>query len=465
MFVSLFSKIMQETINKSSALFVISLASFLVPFMGSSINLALPQISEAFSMKAVSLSWIATSYLIATAIFQVPFARLGDLVGRKKVFISGIALFSLSTFLCGLAPSGLVLIVFRVFSGLGSAMMFGTSMAILTTIFQAHERGKAIGINTAVVYFALASGPFFGGLLTHYLGWKSLFYIIGILGVVVVVFASFTLKNNRIESQGESFDYGGSLIYAIGLFGLIFGFSELPKPASFVWIVGGMIAFVGFVLYELKRRQPVFNVRIFSKNKLFGLSSLSALINYASTSAIAFMMSLYLQYIRGFDARHAGLILIAQAVVQCVVSLYAGKLSDKMNASVLSTIGMGIIVAGLFGLIFLSPSTPIVYIILLLALLGFGFGLFSSPNSNVIMSSVEKKYLGQASATMGTMRLMGQAFSMGIAMMSLSLYVGNKVITPELHPYFMQSLHVTFIICFILCIIGTYTSSFRTKSA
>jgi MFS family permease len=362
-----------------------------------------------------------------------------------------------------MSSSGLGLIIFRAISGLGAAMIFGTNMAILTSIFPPEERGKAIGINTAIVYFALASGPFFGGMLTHYFGWQSLFYSMGVLGFVIAVYSPFIFKGEWIESKGERFDYMGTLIYAIGLFGLIFGFSELPDPLSFVWIAVGIFAFAMFVLYELKQKQPVFNVRIFSGNKVFGLSSLSALLNYACTAAIAFMLSLYLQYVRGFDARHAGLILIVQASVQCVVSLYAGKLCQKIHPTLLATTGMGIILIGLCGLIFLSASTPIVFLIFLLILLGLGFGLFSSPNATVIMGSVEKKYFGQASATMGTMRLTGQAFSMGIAMMALSLHIGNRVIVPELHVLFMKSLHITFIICALLSVIGIYASSFRTK--
>ena len=449
--------------NKNSALLVLCLASFLVPFMGSAINLSLPKIAESLSLKAISLTWIATAYLITTAVFQVPFARLADLIGRKKVFISGILLFCLATFLCGFACSGTVLIVLRAISGLGCAMMFGTSMAILISIFPPNERGKAIGINTSVVYAALAFGPFIGGMLTHYFGWQSLFYSIGILGLIVAIGAFLFLKGEWIESKGERFDYTGSIIYAFGLLSLIFGFSELPKVQAFLWIGIGVVSFIIFILYELKEKQPVFNVRIFSGNKIFSLSCISALINYACTSATAFMLSLYLQYIRGFNPQYAGSILIIQAIVQSIVTIFAGKMSDKMNPSILATLGMSITALGLIGLIFLTPGTSIVYIIALIALLGFGFGLFSSPNSNIIMSSVDKKYYGQASATIGTMRLTGQAFSMGIAMMAISLHVGNRVITQDMHPQFMQSLHVSFEICAVLCLLGAYASSFRVK--
>jgi MFS family permease len=357
-----------------------------------------------------------------------------------------------------------MLIMLRALSGLACAMMFGTSMAILDSIFHPLQRGKFIGINTSVVYFALASGPFFGGILTQHFGWQSLFYFVGLLGLVVAILAVVILKHEWTEAKGEHFDYLGSVIYALGLFGLIFGFSELPGIGGFVFIAAGIICFIAFVFYELKDKQPVFDVRIFSGNKIFGLSSLSAFLNYACVSAVAFMMSLYLQYVRGFTPQNAGLILIVQACIQCIVSLYAGRLSDRLNPSMLATSGMVIIAAGLAGLIFVTPSTSLLFIILLLFLLGVGFGLFSSPNSTVIMSTVDKKYYGQASATMGTMRLTGQAFSMGIATMAISLSIGNQLIAPELYSGFMKSFHITFTICTALCIAGIYTSSFRNKT-
>jgi EmrB/QacA subfamily drug resistance transporter len=453
----------KNEINKNLALFFLCMANVLVPFMSSAINLALPQIGDSLSMGMVSQSWISAIYLISTAIFQVPFARLGDIFGRKKIFILGLALFSISTIACGLSPSGLTLIILRALSGVGSAMLFGTNMAILVSIFPPQSRGKAIGINTATVYFALASGPFLGGLITQNLSWHWVFFIIGFLGIIVTACSLFTFKTEWAESKGSRFDYLGSLIYAAGLFGLIFGFTQLPAPLGFVLLALGMASLVGFIFYELKNKQPVFDVRIFKGNKVFGLSCLSALINYASTSAVGFMMSLYLQYVRGFPPQTAGLMLIIQAIVQCIVSLYAGRLSDKINPSTLATIGMGIIVVDLVGLIFISSETSMYLIAVLLFVMGLGFGLFSSPNSNVIMSSVEKKYYGQASATMGTMRNAGQALSMGIATMTIALFVGNNAITPDLFLHFMKSFRLTFIVCVVLCVAGTYASSFRMK--
>jgi len=213
-----------------------------------------------------------------------------------------------------------------------------------------------------------------------------------------------------------------------------------------------------FVFYEKKHKAPVFNIRLFSRNRIFALSSLAALINYASTAAVAFMLSLYLQYIKGFDSRTAGLVLIIQACMQSIFSLVSGKLSDKIAPHVLATIGMTLSFSGLCGLCFIHAATPIYVLIILLLVLGIGFGIFSSPNTNVIMSSVEKKYYGQASASTGTVRLTGQAFSMGIAGMAIGLQVGNHAIEPSVYPAFLQSMRITFMVFASLSVIGIYAS-------
>ena len=448
----------QAIIQPKKVLLALGISAFFVPFMGSSITLALPEISKAFSFKAVTLTWMATAYLMSSAIFQIPFARLADLIGRKKVFILGSLIFSFSVFFSGFAPTGTVIIVLRVISGLGSAMIFGTNIAILTSVFPPSQRGKVLGINTAVVYSALAAGPFLGGLLTHYLGWQSIFFVCGSGGFLVIILSRIFLKTEWIESKGEKFDYIGSIIYGIGLFGLIFGFTKLPDLIGFIWLFAGVFAFIVFVMYEGRCTSPVFNVRLFSKNRVFALSSLAALINYASTAAVAFMLSLYLQYVRGYDTRTAGFILITQACIQSLFSLLSGKLSDKIAPPILATLGMMLSFAGLTALTFITVETPIYVLIIILLSLGIGFGIFSSPNTNVIMSSVDKKHYGQASATTGTVRLTGQAFSMGIAGMAIALLVGNQPILPSVYPEFLQSIRITFVIFAALSVLGVFAS-------
>ena len=443
------------------ALLALCIAAFLVPFMGSALNLALPEISKAFHVKAVTLTWMATAYMLSTAVFQIPFARMGDLIGRKKVLILGLSGVSICTFLSGFAFSGAMIIALRAATGLCSAMMFGTNIAILSSLFPREKRGMILGINTAVVYGALSVGPYIGGVLTHFFGWRSIFFVCTAVGLTAAGLAHFFIKGEWTEAKGEKFDYLGSAVYGMALTGIITGCTLLPAVSGFILMAAGMVAFTCFVRYEQRCASPVFDVRLFSRNRVFALSSLAALINYASTSAVIFMLSLYLQYLRGFNAQHAGMIIICQAFVQTVVALFSGRLSDRFSPAWLATVGMGVIVAGIIGLIFLGMDTPVGTIIFLLLLLGIGFGIFSSPNTNVIMGSVEKKHYGQASAVTGTVRNAGQALSMGIAGMVIALQIGNQQITPAVHPQFLLSMKITFVIFAVLCTVGVFASAKR----
>jgi len=431
--------------------------------MGAALNLALPYINSDFSIGASVSGWIPTSYMLSTAIFQIPAAKIADLLGRRKVFIGGLIVFIIFSLLSGIAPSATSLIIYRFLSGIGSAMMFGTSAAILMSAIPLEKRGAALGINTATVYISLASGPFLGGLLTQYLGWHSIFFTAAIMAAIVLIGTLIVIKEDWKQEEKQKFDITGSVLYALGLSAIIYGFSILPQWSGFVLLGSGILIILFFSIYEKKLSNPVFNVRVFMSNRVFRYSSLSALINYSATFAISFMLSLYLQYVRGLSPRDAGLILIVQSVVMAVVTFFSGRLSDRISATFLATLGMAVIFVGLIGLCFIGEETSLYILIALLVLIGFGFGVFSSPNMNILMSSVEKQYYGLASATAGTMRLVGQSLSMGIAMMSISLLIGNVQFSAGVHSELMKSMRITFIICSALCLFGIYASSVRRK--
>lgn len=448
----------QPKVNANAILFVICLSSSLVPFMGAALNLALPYINDDFSINASLSGWIPTSYMLSTAIFQIPCAKLADMIGRRKVFIWGLILFILFSVLSGFATSVVSLIVYRFLSGIGSAMIFGTSAAILMSAIPLQKRGQALGINAATVYFSLAAGPFLGGILTQYLGWQSIFFVSSLIAFFVLAGTFWAIKEDWKEERKQTFDIMGSVLYALGLSAIIYGFTILPAVLGFILLGAGVLVMIMFSAYEKKQVNPVFNIRVFFENKVFKYSSLSALINYSATFAISFMLSLYLQYVRGLSPRDAGLILIVQSLMMAVVSYTSGKLSDKMSASFLATLGMFVIFVGLIGLCFIGESTSFYFIIALLVLIGFGFGVFSSPNMNILMSSVDKQYYGFASATAGTMRLVGQSLSMGIAMMSISILIGDIKFSSDVHTELMYSMRITFIICSVLCVFGVYAS-------
>ena len=449
--------------DKKAALLVSTLASFMTPFMASAVNIALPRIGDEFSMNAIALGWVATSYLLSAAIFLVPFGRLADILGRKKIFLYGITMYTLTSALIAVSNSSAMLITLRVLQGAGGAMIFGTGIAILTSVYPASERGRVLGFNVAAVYLGLALGPLFGGALTQNLGWRSIFLVNVLIGVVVIFFTFWKLKAEWAEARGERFDFLGSILYTISLTLIMYGFSELPEIQGTWTIAIGTLVMLSFLLWESKILNPILHLNLFKRNPVFTFSNLAALINYSATFAVTFLLSMYLQYIKGLSPQSAGMVLIAQPVMMTLFSPLAGRLSDKMEPRIVASLGMAILVIGLILFILVGKDTTLMLVTVYLLLLGFGFALFSSPNTNAVMSSVEKKYYGVASATLGTMRLTGQMLSMGIVMMIFAIKIGKVKITPEYFPQFMISMRSAFIVFSILCIVGIFASLARGR--
>lgn len=453
---------MGNNVNKMSALLIATIASFLTPFMGSSINIALPAIASEFATDAVLLSWIPTAFLLTSAMFAVPFGRIADIHGMKKVFTSGIIIFTISSLLSAMAPSTLALIVFRVLQGFGSAMIFVTGLAIITSAFPPQERGKAIGINIMAVYTGLSLGPVLGGLITHYIGWRSLFYLMVPLGLLVIVLVFWKLRGQEWAAcKGEKFDLPGSILYSTALVLIIFGFSSLPDIWGIAAVIAGIILFLGFTKWELSIDSPVLDMKLFFKNRVFAFSNMAALINYSATFAVTFLLSLYLQYIKGLSAQNAGLILVAQPIMMAIVTPFAGRLSDRYEPRIMASVGMALVTVGLLIFAFINAQTTFEYLIIGLLVLGLGFGFFSSPNTNAIMGSVEKRFYGVASATVSTMRLVGQVLSMGIAMLIFAMLIGRVQIMPAQYPALIQSIQISFIIFAVLCFGGIFASMAR----
>ncbi|HNY10820.1 MAG TPA: MFS transporter, partial [Candidatus Wallbacteria bacterium] len=388
--------------EKKTVLIIAMLSAFITPFNGSSVNIALPAIKEEFSASVGMLGWVAMSYLLTSAIFLIPFGRLGDIYGRKKIFVSGISIFTLASVLALTCTSINQLIVFRVFQGIGSSMVFGTSMAILTSVYPLNERGKAFGMSVASTYTGLSAGPFIGGVLTQYLGWRSVFAVVAILGVPAIVLAVFKLKGEFADARNEKFDLAGSILYCLMFSVLMYGLSILPEKNGIILMAIGTLLFAAFIKFEIASESPIFNVSLFMNNRVFAFSNIAALIHYSATFGITFILSLYLQYVKGMDPHHTGLILISQPIVMALFSPLAGRLSDRVEPRFLSSLGMGLTAAGLFSFVFLSETTSLFMIVVTLLFIGFGYSLFSTPNTNAVMSSVEKKFYGVASSTLST---------------------------------------------------------------
>lgn len=449
--------------TRRCALLIATLTAFLPPFMASSINIALPAIGEEFSMDAILLGWIATSYLLSAAVFMVPFGRLADIIGMKRIFLIGLFVFTASSLVAYAAPSASILIFSRVLQGIGSAMIFGTGTAILVNVFPLQERGRVLGINAASVYLGLSLGPFLGGVLTHYFGWRSLFLVNVTLGLIPLALGLSRLRGEWAGARGESFDRKGSAIYSLMLVSLMVGFSLLPGRTGVALVLAGAATLPLLIRTESGLKSPVLELRLFKENRVYAYSNLAALISYSATFAITFLLSLYLQYIKGLQPDQAGMIMLVQPAVMTVLSPYTGKLSDRMEPRLVASAGMALTFVSVLVFVFLDDNTGLLAIALNLMLLGLGLALFTSPNTNAIMSSVEPRHYGIGSATLGTMRLVGQVSSMSFAMMVFSVYLGAVEIGPANYPQFLAAVKVTFVVFSGLCLAGTFASLARGR--
>ena len=444
---------------RKAVLMAIVPASFLTPFTLSSVNVALPSIGNELKVDAITLNWIATAFLLSSAMFLVPFGRLADIKGRRRIFVLGMVIFTVGSLLSGLAFSAEMLIAFRILQGIGGAMIFATGIAILTSVFPLKERGKILGINVASVYTGLSLGPFFGGILTQNFGWRSVFLVNVPIGIFIVILAALKLKAEWADARGESFDFIGSVIYSLMLLFIMLGFSE----SNLSFLFAGFSLLLLFIFWESRIDHPILEIELFRRNVTFTLSNLAALLNYSATFAVAYLLSLYLQYIKALTPQQAGFVLVSQPVMQALFSPFAGWLSDRVEPRVVASAGMAITAFGLLIFSTIDESTKLSLIISNLMLMGFGFALFSSPNTNAIMSSVERKFYGLASATLSTMRVVGQMLSMAIVMLIFAIYIGKALITPKIYPLLLESTRTSFAVFSVLCFFGIFASLARGR--
>ena len=454
---------MQWTRRQFSILAIVAITSFMGTFLISSINIALPAIEREFSMHAVALGWVVTAFLLSSATLLLPMGRIADLSGVRRIFKIGVSIFTLSSLLCAFAHSGNWLIAFRAVQGIGAALTSTTGTAILITAFAPNQKGRVLGISVAAVYIGLATGPFFGGLLTQTLGWRSVFISSFILGLIVMLITRRYLGKDEISDFNafRKLRLWGSLFYIVGLSALVYGSSLIPETRGWLIMLLGALSFIIFWRFESRSEFPVFHTRLFTHNRLFAYSNIAALINYSSTFAIVFLLSLYLQKVKGLAPHAAGTVLVAQPIMMAVLSPLAGRLSERIQPRYLATMGMSICALGLAALSFLQADTPLPLIVGILLWVGLGFALFSSPNMNTIMSSVEANAYAQASGTAGTMRVVGQIVSMTIATFFFALHMGKTHMEEVANNDFMLAQHKAFVVFAVIALVGIYFSWYR----
>lgn len=436
-------------------------------FLISAINIALPAIEKSFSLNAIGLSWVVTSFLLATAMFLLPVGKWGDALGNAKLYKAGLVVFTLASLLCALSPSGAWLIAARFLQGVGSAFSNTTGNAILVAGFPPKNRGQVIGISVASVYTGLALGPFLGGIVIQQFGWHTLFYISVVLGIISIAVSYLFLKDEeKVERrQTKSFGWKGTVVFMIALASLVYGSSLIPSLVGWLLMLGGVALLVLFWNLESRSQNPMFDTHLFTRNRLFTYSNMAALINYTATFAIVLFLSLFLQKIKGLNPQQAGTIIIAQPVVMALFSPMVGKLSDKLQPRYLATLGMTMCATGLTALAFVTAQTPVWMIVAVLIWEGLGFAFFSSPNMNTIMSSVDKTRYGQASGMAASMRVFGQIISMIIITLFFASLFGGESVNAVSDSLFMTVMRWGFLTFAAINFVGIYFSFARGNLA
>lgn len=438
---------------------VVVLTAFVTTFTGSALNLSIPDLGQQFGVSAGIVGWLVTGYTLAVAAFSVPAGRIADLTCRKTVLAAGIALFTACCIGAVFSVSMIMLILIRVAQGIGAAMVFSTNTAVLLSTFPAESRGRVIGYSLASTYAGLSSGPVLGGVLNQHFGWEAIFILTGIISAAALI-AVFGLPGNKQQpSKPRSLDLTGNILYLISIVLLMYGLSEIGKG----WIppvlaAAGLAFGIFFLRHELKADDPAVDVRLFRQNIGYGFSNLSALLNYGATFAISYLVSIYLQVVQGFSSQATGLIMIAQPAIMAGLSPVAGRLSDKFSPFKLSSAGMGLCATGTCMFIFLGQNTSLWLVIAALAVTGLGFALFSSPNTNAVMSCVQEADYGVASSILATMRSIGHTLSMVVVTIIVTFYMQDASMAEAPPDILIRVMRISFIIFTGICIAGVFVS-------
>ncbi len=441
----------------------VTLSSFFVPFMSAATNVALPQIAQELGIDAPLLSWVNTSYMLASAALLLPLGRLADLRSLRGLFVFGNLAFAAVTAAVAVAHSQGLLLALRLVQGAAGAVPLAASMPLLISTWPPAKRGRAVGVNIAGVYTGLSVGPALGGFLTQSFGWHSIFFLTAGIALTIGVVAAIYLPRDQAAPTAGKLDLPGSFLSGAALCALMVGLSRLPKPEGIVLLAVGFAALGGFIAWELRAKSPLFDVRLFAGNRVFLFSNLAALVNYSATAGVGFLLSLYLQRVKGLQPRETGLVLVVQPVLMALLSVPAGRLSERIEPRRLASTGMALTSVGLLVLAFVGVSTPMWVLVAALALLGIAFALFSSPNTNAVMSSVDKRQLGIASATLGTMRGVGQMLSLGLCGLLFAVLVGYVPMNQVPVEDFLRVVRSAFGLFAGLCLCGVFASNARGK--
>lgn len=469
--------------HKWWALSAVSVGVFMSTLDISIVNISLPQIMKDLGASLSAIQWVVLAYLLTITSLLLTFGRFADLIGRKRIYIAGFAVFTVGNVLAGFSHSVTHLILARALTGVGGAMIQANGAAITAAVFPPEERGKALGLNGTIVAAGLVTGPTIGGVLTDALGWRSIFFVAVPVGLLAIPLASLVLNEARITmprgTRREPFDWLGAALWAAFLFTFLFALNRGPdmgwtSPALLALFPASLVLMVAFVAVELRNAYPTIRLSLF---RIWGFSAgcTASFSTFVGLQASTFLMPFYLQMALALSARTAGILMTTVPLTMALIAPVSGRLSDRYGSRGLATLGLSISLSGLF---LLSQVTTAgqgyLAIIGTLLLLGLGIGMFQSPNNSFIFGSVPREQYGVASGFIATMRNAGS--SLGITLWgtivtsrlasqgftgSLQGAVGNPTIRDKITPVFLEGVHVAIYGAMAVVLVGILASVLR----
>jgi EmrB/QacA subfamily drug resistance transporter len=472
---SLIDCIMRTIEYKWIALSCTSIGAFFSIFDGSALVIALPSIMLELHASFTIVLWIMMSYLLIITVFVPAIGRVADIIGRKKLFVEGFAIFTIGSFLSGSSINGEMLIVFRIVQAFGAVLLITNSTAIVTDAFPKKELGKALGINGMVISIGAVAGPIIGGALTM-ISWRYIFYVNVPVGILGTFWAQKNLQKIYVRPVNQTFDWKGTILFISGMIILLLGcsfgaFLGWINPFIIMSFILSVFLLALFIWLENSTQQPMLDLRLF-KTRILGFALISNLMNGIARGAITFLLVLFFQGIQNYDPLMAGILLTPFAATMMIVAPLSGRMSDKYGSRGLSTAGLIISAIGLIGFFLIEPKTSILTSIIWLIIMGIGSGMFFSPNTNTIMSAVPPEKRGVASGTRTMMMNLGSIISLAITMAVITssmtsaalqgLFTGTQVGSKGINIIlFMYGLHYVFFISFIISLIGAFLSYLR----
>lgn len=447
----------------SIALIIVCAGYLIAPLGMAAVNVAIPALALDLQANAMKVGWLPTIYILSNVAFLLPFGKLADNYGRKRVFVAGLVLNAVAAGMCAIATNIDWVLFWRFVQGAAGAMIFGTGIAIITSVTPSHKRGAALGTVAACVYIGLTLAPAAGGWLTQWLGWRSVFYFQIPLIVALLVVIKMKLQGDWKNEKHSSFDWWGSGIFIVFSFTLVYGLSKLPSLLGITLLSGSVMSLIAFVYHQSRSRRPLIRVQMFRESRVFSLSLSTSFLMYGSNFAIIFLLSLYLQYIRGFSPAEAGQILLLQALLMAIVAPIAGKLADRFQPRIIATLGCIIVTVGFIFLIQINLETSAAYIGASLSLIGIGFGLFSTPNNSAIMGAVSEQEVGVASASMNLSRTIGNLVGMSLVNLMMHHYIGDATFTPAQNPALMSTVFLALSMSLSFVLVACVLSAMRGR--